>query len=81
METFSALGLMFSEILILNSQPQGSFQGSGGFCSEVQLHHPRLLLLTPAQVQVCDSRGAIGKVLDFSGSQSPLQKGISGGNA
>lgn len=36
-ETFSALGLMFSEILIFNSQPQGSCQGPGGFCSEVQL--------------------------------------------
>lgn len=37
METFSALGLMFSEILIFNSEPQGSCQGPGGFCSEVQL--------------------------------------------
>ena len=37
METFSGLGLLFSEILILNSQPQGSCQGPGGFCSEVQL--------------------------------------------
>lgn len=37
MKIFSGVGLMFSEVLILNSQPQESCHGPCGSCSKVQL--------------------------------------------